>query len=124
MDTESVGALIDRYCEAWSDPDRARRRDILLSVWARNATYTDPKVQAATAEELLAHIERVLAGRPGAKVVRTSRVDMHHHMARFAWHIVQADGSALPDGLDIAWISADGRKLERIIGFFGPLEPL
>ena len=73
---------------------------------------------------MLAHIERVLAGRPGAKVVRTSKVDIHHHVARFAWHVVLADGSSLPDGVDIAWISADGKTLERIIGFFGPLESL
>jgi hypothetical protein len=121
MDSASVSALIDRYCEAWSDPDRERRRQILLSVWAKDATYTDPRVHAASADELLAHIERVLASRPGSKVRRTSSVDLHHNVARFGWHVVLADGSSLPDGVDIAWISGDGRKLERIIGFFGPL---
>jgi hypothetical protein len=124
MDGASVAALIDRYCEAWSDPDRERRRQILLSVWANDATYTDPRVHATTAEELLAHIERVLASRPGSKVRRTSNVDLHHNVARFGWRVVLAHGSSLPDGVDIAWLSADGRKLERIVGFFGPLAPL
>jgi len=48
-------------------------------------------------------------------------VDIHHGIARFAWHAVQADGTALPEGLDIAFISSDGTRIERIIGFFGPL---
>lgn len=116
-----VDELIDTYCEAWSDPDPERRRTLLASVWADGATYTDPTVHAAGLDDLLAHIDTVLARRPGAKVVRTTRVDVHHGFARFAWHVVQADGSALPEGLDLAELSTDGR-IRRIIGFFGPLQ--
>jgi len=124
MNTESMSALIDRYCEAWSEPDESRRRALLSSVWSSGATYTDPTVCATSEEELLSHIAKVLSRRPGARVLRTSAVDSHHNVARFAWHVVQADGSALPEGLDIAWISADGKKIERIIGFFGPMGAL
>ncbi len=118
MDTSS---LIDRYCEVWSEPDEGRRAELLASVWSPHATYTDPSVHAADAEELLSHIAKVQARRPGARVVRTSKVDMHHGLGRFAWHVVQADGTALPEGLDIAFISSEGPRIERIIGFFGPL---
>ncbi len=51
-------------------------------------------------------------------------MDAHHGVARFAWRVVQADGTALPKGLDVALLSADGTKIERIIGFFGPLGAL
>lgn len=121
MPTTEIEALIDTYCAAWSDPDPERRREILESVWTDSATYTDPTVHAAGIDALLAHIGTVLARRPGAKVVRTSRVDAHHGVARFAWRVVQADGSMLPEGLDIAEITQDGR-IGRIVGFFGPLE--
>ena len=113
--------LIDRYCEVWSEPDAGRRAELLAAVWAPGATYTDPSVYAASAGELLAHIANVQARRPGAKVLRTSRVDRHHRVARFAWHVVQADGTVLPEGTDIAFVSADGTVIERIVGFFGPL---
>lgn len=116
-----ASALIDRYCQVWSEPDSGTRAEQLASLWAANATYTDPSVHAAGAEELLAHIAKIQARRPGASVVRTSRVDVHHGLARFAWHVVQADGAALPDGLDIAFLAPDGKTIERIIGFFGPL---
>ena len=116
-----VSSLIDRYCEAWSEPAESRRVELLASVWGPDATYTDPSVHAANAEELLSHIAKVQARRPGARVVRTSKVDIHHGIARFAWHVVQANGTALPDGLDIAFISSEATRIERIIGFFGPL---
>ena len=116
-----VSDLIDRYCKVWTEPDTDRRAKLLASVWAADATYTDPSVHAASPEALLTHIANVQLRRPGAKVVRTSRVDEHHGVARFAWHVVQADGTTLPEGLDLAFVSPDGAKIERIIGFFGPL---
>lgn len=113
--------LIDRYCQVWSEPDPGIRAELLASVWAIDATYTDPSVHAENAEALLSHIDKVQARRPGAKVLRTSHVDAHHGVARFAWHVVQADGTTLPEGLDLAFVTPDGTKLERIVGFFGPL---
>jgi hypothetical protein len=123
-DPTAVLELIDRYCAVWSDPNPAQRADRLAQVWADGATYTDPTVHAAGASELLAHIDKVLARRPGARVVRTSTVDLHHGIARFAWHVVQADGTTLPEGLDIAELTADGARIRRIVGFFGPLHPV
>jgi hypothetical protein len=116
-----VTNLIDRYCQVWNETDASIRADLLASVWAGGATYTDPSVHAATGEELLAHIATVQARRPGASVLRTSAVDIHHGVARFTWHVVKADGTALPEGIDIAFISPDGSRIERIIGFFGPV---
>jgi uncharacterized protein YndB with AHSA1/START domain len=122
--SEALSQLIDRYCGVWSEPSSSRRAELLDQVWAPDATYTDPSVHAATGAELLAHIESVVARRPGSRVVRTSTVDIHHGIARFSWRVVQADGVALPDGLDIAELSSDGRRIRRIVGFFGPLRGL
>ena len=122
MDT-ALAQIIDTYCAAWNELDPSRRRSILSSVWAPGATYTDPSVHAVGAEELLAHIAGAIARRPGAKVVRTSAVDAHHRLVRFAWRIVQADGSMLPEGIDFAEISTAG-QIQRIMGFFGPLTRL
>ena len=115
--------LIDRYCEAWSEHDEARRAELLRSVWAPGASYTDPTVNVVGASELLAHIAKVQARRPGSRVVRTSEVDEHHCVARFAWRAVEASGNVLPEGIDLAFVTADGSSIERIIGFFGPTKP-
>jgi alkylated DNA nucleotide flippase Atl1 len=121
MDRE-VERLIDAYCEAWCEPDAAARRRLLDHVWATGATYTDPRAQLAGLDALVAHIGKVLADRPGSRVIRTSAVDSHHGLARFAWRVVQADGTMLPEGVDFAEVAGDG-KLARIVGFFGPLAP-
>lgn len=116
----AIETLIDTYCAAWSDPDPAERRKTLVGVWAVGGTYTDPTVHAASADELLAHISGVFAHRPGTRVVRTSAVDLHHDVARFAWRVVFADGTMSPEGIDFAEFTADW-KIRRIVGFFGPL---
>ena len=115
-------ALIDIYCQVWSEPNEERRAELLGEVWAESATYTDPTVHTRGETELLAHIAKVLARRPGSRVIRTSQVDIHHHVARFAWRAVEANGNELPEGTDVAFISLDGSRIERIVGFFGPLK--
>lgn len=116
----SFTALVDAYCNVWCEPDPEVRRLQLALVWSPSATYTDPTVHASNGDELLAHIAKVQARRPGAKVIRTSAIDEHHGCARFSWHVVQADGTALPEGIDFLEVNSEG-KIQRIVGFFGPL---
>lgn len=116
--------LIDRYCQVWSEADAGVRETLLAGLWASGATYTDPTVHTVGAAELLAHIAKVQARRPGAWVVRTSALDQHHNVLRFAWRAIEADGNPLPEGLDLAVLSADGTQIEKIVGFFGALKPL
>lgn len=113
--------LVDTYCAAWSTESAEQRRALLQSVWSEGATYTDPTVHAEGAEELLAHIAGIQARHPGARILRTSDVDVHHGVARFAWRFVMPDGSSPPEGLDIAFVDADQKRITRIIGFFGAL---
>lgn len=113
-------ALVDEYCNVWCEPDPDLRRQRLVAIWASNATYTDPTVHAASSDELLTHITKVLARRPGSRVERTSGVDEHHGCVRFAWHVVQADGTSLPEGIDFLEVNREGR-IQRVVGFFGPL---
>lgn len=114
--------LIDTYCQAWSHALPVRRSELMEKALAPTATYTDPTVHTIGLPDLLTHISKVIARRPGSRVIRTSLVDVHHGVARFAWRAVEASGNELPEGLDIAFLSPDGKQIERIIGFFGPLK--
>lgn len=118
----TLEACIDIYCEAWNHTDAAERDTLLRQVWAEGATYTDPTVHAVGRQALVDHIGRVFERYPNSTIVRTSAIEVHHGLARFAWKKVLADGTSLPEGIDIAEASDDGR-LRRIIGFFGPLAP-
>jgi len=50
--------------------------------------------------------------------VRTTEIEIHHGMGLFSWQAVGADGAILRKGIDIVFFSADGGKIERMIGFF------
>lgn len=119
----AVVRLVDAYCAVWNEPDPVRRQENLDAIWAADATYTDPRVHTVGAQALVAHIESLRAGRPGARIVRTSVVDVHHRVFRFGWRLVLADGTMLPEGVDFGELS-DEMKLQRIVGFFGLLAPL
>ena len=115
-------ALVDRYCQGWSDPDRGARERCLREALAPDATYTDPQVEALPIERLLVHIDGVLASLPGARIERTSAVDVHHDVGRFQWRLSMADGSAPLEGVDFIDLDAGGRRIKRIVGFFGPVK--
>jgi len=117
-----IEALVDRYCQGWSDPDRSVRERCLREALAPDATYTDPQVDALPIERLLVHIDGVLASLPGARIERTSAVDVHHDVGRFQWRLSMADGSAPLEGIDFIDLDAGGRRIKRIVGFFGPVK--
>lgn len=119
-DNATLEKLIDRYCEAWNERNPGRRESILREVLAEGAVYIDPRGKASSALELSALIETIASRRPGARVVRTSAIDAHHNLARFAWHVIQSDGTALPESVDFVELSPKGR-IARVVGFFGPL---
>ena len=121
MDHAQAAALIDRYCLAWSEPQPQICLALLNEVLTTNVRYTDPRADIVGVDAPAAHINRVQEARPGARVRRCSGVDLHHGLARFAWHVVLADGSTLPDGIDLVEFDLSGQRLARIVGFFGPL---
>lgn len=118
---ETLEALIDDYCQVWSERDAQRREQGLARLWAASATYTDPTVDGLDGQALLQHIDRVQGSRPGARVERCTRIDAHHGCARFGFRVIGSDGMVLREGVDFAFVSGDGSRIERIVGFFGDL---
>ncbi len=114
--------IIDSYCVAWSQEDAASREQLLAQTLLPEVTYCDPTADLSGRVALSDHISAVLAKRPGSLVQRTSAIDLHHDMARFAWHLRNADGTTLPEGLDVVAVDAATGKLKSIIGFFGALD--
>jgi hypothetical protein len=127
MKTPIVALMMEEqitlYCKAWGKPDHELRRSMLDSIMESSARYTDPKVDFISVAELSNHIGQVHSKWPGAKIVRTSGLDFHHNVARFAWQLVLADGTVAVEGINFAEFSSMG-KISRIISFFGPMQPL
>lgn len=115
--------LLKVYCAAWNEPDARLRRELLEKAWTSEGTYTDPQSFVEGREALVEHIGKFLKSSPGARIIQSSRADFHHGMFRFAWKFVGGDGKTVMEGIDFGTVAADG-KLQRIVGFFGPIKPL
>ena len=115
---ETAMANVLAYAAAWNEPDAATRLKILERCWADDGAYVDPTVELRGRSALCEHISKVQAGRPGARIEMVSGVDLHHHVVRFLWRLVRADGSASDTSIDFGEVDASGR-LTKIVGFFG-----
>jgi SnoaL-like protein len=115
---ETIIKNVEDYVAAWNEPDAAARTKLLDSCWAEDATYLDPNADLRGRSALGAHITKMQAGRPGARIEFMSGIDLHHNVVRFLWRLVRGDGSTGDVSIDFGEVDASG-KLVRIVGFFG-----
>jgi hypothetical protein len=119
----AMDEMVRMYCEAWGEPDVAKRRQLLERIWAEDGTYTDPVSHVAGREALVTRISAHLQKYPGSRIVPSTHVDVHHGRLRFAWQFVLADGKVQVEGIDYGELTSDGR-IGKIVGFFGSLKSL
>ena len=117
----TVEEVVALYATAWNEPDAAARRRTLEGAWADRGVYSDPTAHVEGRDALVEHIAGFQSQMPGARIGRTTAVDAHGTVARFGWHLVQADGTEALVGLDFVELAEDGR-IARVVGFFGPLD--
>jgi len=108
------------YAAAWNEPDEDARRALLERSWTDDGVYVDPTGRAEGRAALVGHIGGFHVRMPGSRIEMASGVDEHDGLLRFAWQMVGPDGVAALEGTDFGELAEDGR-LQRIVGFFGPL---
>lgn len=108
--------LVVTYLRAWNETDPARRRALVDQVFAEDAAYTDPLVQAQGRDVIDATIAGVQGMFPGHVFSLAGDVDAHHDIARFQWHL-SAPGTKEPlvIGFDVAEL--DTGRIRRVHGF-------
>ncbi len=108
------------YAAAWSETDEDARRALLERSWTDDGVYVDPSGRAEGRAALVGHIGGFHARMPGSRIEMASGVDEHGGLLRFAWRMVGPDGVVALEGMDFGELADDGR-LDRIVGFFGPV---
>jgi hypothetical protein len=120
---------VTQYVTAWSRTTEAEILEILKGCWTPDSTYTDPGTNTARGPvELARVILNFHKALPGATLTATSRLDVHHTFGRFSWQLnapapAGANGVASPqvsEGFDFVEFTADGTRILKIVGFFGP----
>lgn len=114
----TTAELVDSYLTAYGESDAARRRDLITSAFAENASLADPPFDAQGHDGIDEIFAAVQAQFPGNTFRRTSGVDEHHGAARYDWELVAADGSVTVAGTDYVRLTED-RRIAAVVGFFG-----
>ena len=114
-----VTTTVDTYFDMWNETDPAKRAELIEQAWASEGRYVDPVLEADGHDALSEMVAGVHAQFPGQRFERTSGIDVHHNLVRFAWQLAGPDGVTVA-GIDVGELATDGR-LRRITGFFGEL---
>jgi hypothetical protein len=113
----SFDGLARRYIEAWNETDPAARQQAVAALYAEDARYTDPMVDAEGREAIAATIGAVQQQFPGFVFRLAGPVDAHHDQARFRWELGPADAPEAPIvGFDVA-VRDDAGRLRSVLGF-------
>ncbi len=119
----SPDGIIDAHLEAYALADTDRRDALVAANWNIDGELLDPPLEGRGRAEISALADAVLAHFPEHRFVRITAVDAHHGFARYGWELVGPDGVVAVNGTDVVQFDEAG-KLLRIVGFFGPLEPV
>lgn len=111
---------IDTHLEAYMETDADRRASLIEQAWAADGHLFDPPLDAqghAAIDEMFTAAQAMFEDH---RFRRTTGIDTHHGIARYAWELVDRNGTVTLTGLDVAVVDGDG-KLTRVAGFFGDL---
>ncbi|GAA4575348.1 nuclear transport factor 2 family protein [Planotetraspora kaengkrachanensis] len=110
-------AVAERYIAAWNETDADARAKAVAGLWTEDAVLTDP-LTTVTGHD---GIDAVIAGAqqmfPGFVFTLGGKVDGHHDIARFTWHLGPQDAAEpVVTGFDVIVIADDGR-ISNVHGF-------
>lgn len=83
-DPTDLIALVDTHLAAWTEPDPARRADLIRLVWSPDGRLSDPPAEDTGHDGLDAVFTALQARFPGHRFRRTSGVDAHRGLLRVA----------------------------------------
>lgn len=108
--------LIAQYLQCWNETDATARRKLIDDVWADDARYVDPLVEAEGRDDIDATIAAVHDQFPGFVFTAAGTADAHHRQTRFTWGLGPEGAEPLVVGFDVAVTDEDGR-ISRVYGF-------
>ena len=115
-----LATTIDTYLDAYTETDAERRARLVDAAWATNGELLDPPIEGSGRDGISALAEVVNTHYPAHTFHRTSGIDSHHQLARYAWELRGPDGAVAVAGVDVAEVNDHG-QLVRVVGFFGDL---
>ena len=116
--TPDLTTTVDTHLTAYTEPDPARRAELIERAWTPGGVLLDPPLTGEGHAGISAAADALQTQFAGHTFRRVSGVDEHHGHLRYAWELVTPDGAVALSGLDVGEVAEDGRLL-RLTGFFG-----
>jgi len=111
------------YFAAFAEPDRARRKVLLLQCLTEDAEILGPGKVFKGHESISDKIDGFHSRRPGERLVLASGLYIFRNIARFGVAIIGADGSLVAKGDAVNEFAENGR-ISRVFPFWEPLPPV
>lgn len=124
MEQNKAETFIARYISMWHEPDTARRKGLVLDLWARDAENITSKFVVRGIDEILARVHRAhdeWVASKGYIFEPTGNTDGHHNLVKFFWQMrPKGGGPVAAKGLDIFVLTDDGR-IQALYQFSEPM---
>lgn len=114
-----AAALVDRWFDAWADPDAARRERTLAEIATPGVRFQDQYSNLDGLADLLPHIAASQRFMPGIRLTRNGAVRHCQGMALSDWVLVTADGQPKGRGTN-AFVFGPTGTIEWVTGFWSP----
>jgi hypothetical protein len=123
LDSATAATTIDGFFRAWNADTDDDRLAAVRAAYTDAAVVKDPLADVQGHDAIVAFITGARAQFPGHTFRRSSGIDAHHDLVRFAWQLLDPNGQPVVEGFETGQIAGDGR-LSCTLGFFGPLPAL
>lgn len=112
MEADGLVDLVDRYVQAWNEPDAGQRRLALAALYSLDGSVTTQSDTHEGIEAIAAHITDVYDQFIGSGRFRFQGggAISHHGCVLFRWEMVDNDSGALADaGMNLFLLEIGGR---------------
>jgi hypothetical protein len=119
----ALAEIVNIWMDAWNEGDSQRRRSLVGRSWAPDGRYFDPFLAAQGPDAISASLGQLRESFPGYFVRRKSGIETHFEWLRFAWELVDPEGSVVSDGVDVAERCGDG-QFQQLVTFVSQVVPV
>ena len=117
MTSAPTPTAIDNYFSCWNEPGGVRRLELIEAGWADEARSVDPLADVTGHVAISEMMGAVQQQFPGHRFKLVGEPAAHHDVLHWSWSLVDADGSKVIGGIDVARLDGDGR-ISELTGFF------
>jgi len=103
------------YIDTWNAADEAQRRRLFQQHWTDDATYVDPLMRGAGAQQISGLVGAVHERFPGFRFALTGTPNGHGDYVRLSWSLGPDGRDAPIEGSDVVQLR-DG-KIAGVVGF-------